>query len=139
MFTQTRRYQLILATLKCMFSVSPAQVCVESQELFAHLPSSVMAHANMSRESQTQVPELSALQALSKDILTQCVETRGILDALCQVLMDSGLVRKEKLLAEVHRQSFAAVRRTHQCDWNLSLCCASSATGMLRTRLLLVS
>ena len=49
-------------TLKCTFRASPAQVCVESQELFAHFPSSVLAHANMSRESQVQVPELSALQ-----------------------------------------------------------------------------
>ena len=110
-------------TLKWMFSVGPAQVCVVSQELFAHLPSSVMAHANMNRESQSQVPELSALQAPSKDILKQSVETRGILDALCKVLMDSGLVQKEKLLAEAHRLSFAAVRRTHPCCWNLSLEC----------------
>ena len=80
-----------------------------------------MAHANMNRESQSQVPQLSALQAPSKDILTQCVETRGILDALCKVLMDSGLVRKEKLLAEADRLSFAAVRRTFIS--NLSLLC----------------
>ena len=81
-----------------------------------------MAHVNMSRESQTQVPELRALQALPKDILTQCLETRGILDALCKVLIQSGVV-SERLLAEVHRQSFAAVQRMHQCDWNFTMLC----------------
>jgi len=82
-----------------------------------------MAHAKKSRKSQAQVPELSALQAQQMEILTQSTETRGILDALCQVLMDSGLVQKEKLLAEAHRQSFAAVRQAHRCDWNLFLEC----------------
>ena len=58
------------------------------------------------------------------------METRGILDALCQVWMDSGLVQKEKLLAKAHRQSFAAVRQAHRCDWNLFLECVFRSTDV---------
>lgn len=49
------------------------------------------------------------------------MDTHGLLHALCTLLIDVGVVSEQRLLAEAHRQSFAAARRTHPCDWNTSL------------------
>ena len=46
-----------------------------------------------------------------------------MLEALCQVLIDSGVVSEQRLSAEIHRRSFAAVRQAHSCGWSRSLCC----------------
>ena len=78
-----------------------------------------MAHA---MKSGSQVPELSALETHLNGLLAS-METRGLLHALCTLLIDIGVVSEERLLAEAYRQSFAAARRMYPCDWNTSLLC----------------
>ena len=56
-------------------------------------------------------------------MLPASMETRELLNALCTLLIDIGVVSEQRLVAEANRQSFAAARRTHPCDWNTSLLC----------------
>ena len=81
----------------------------------------MMADANTTFECQVQFPELRAMRSQQSNLLSKSLETRGLLDALCKVLIDAGVVSEQRLLAEAHRQSFAAVRRSHPCGWGLSL------------------
>ena len=86
-----------------------------------HLRHSMMADANTTFECQVQFPELRAMQTKQNNLCSKSLETRGLLDALCKVLIDAGVVSEQRLLAEAHRQSFAAVRRSHPCGWGMSL------------------
>ena len=67
-------------TLKCMFRMSRAQVCVESQELFGHLPSSVIARANMIRGGSDTGSRAQSSAG----------STEGHFDAMCGDALDSG-------------------------------------------------
>ena len=86
-----------------------------------HLRQSVMADANTTFECQVQFPELRAMQTQQNNLCSKSLETRGLLDALCKVLIDAGVVSEQRLLAEAHRRSFAAVRRSHPGGWGMSL------------------
>ena len=86
-----------------------------------HLRQSMMADANTTFECQVQFPELRAMRMQQENLLSKSLEMRGLLDALCKVLIDAGVVSEQRLLAEAHRRSFTAVRRSHPCDWDTSL------------------
>ena len=101
--------------------MSPAQVCFSKfKEFLVHLRQSMMADANTNFECQVQFPELRAMRTQQSNLLSKSLEMRGLLDALCKVLIDAGVVSGQRLLAEAHRQSFAAVRRSHPCGWGMS-------------------
>ena len=82
-----------------------------------------MACASTTHGNQTLWTELSALQSQHKTLQNKTMETRGIVDVLCIMLIQGGMVSEQRLSAEMHRLSFAAVRRTHPCDWTTSLWC----------------
>ena len=86
-----------------------------------HLRQSMMADTNTTFECQVQFPELRAMRTEQNNLCSKSLETRGLLDALCKVLIDAVVVSEQRLLAEAHRRSFAAVRRSHPCDWDMSL------------------
>ena len=100
---------------------SSSSLLLQFQEFFVHLRHSMMADANTTFECQVQFPELRAMRSQQENFLSKSLETRGLLDALCKVLIDAGVVSEQRLLAEAHRQAFAAVRRSHPCGWGLSL------------------
>ena len=100
---------------------SSSSLLLQFQEFFVHLRQSMMADANTTFECQVQFPELRAMRTQQSNLLSKSLEMRGLLDALCKVLIDAGVVSEQRLLAEAHRQSFAAVRRSHPCGWGLSL------------------
>ena len=100
---------------------SSSSLLLQFQEFFAHLRHSMMADANTTFECQVQFPELRAMRTQQNNLCSKSLETRGLLDALCKVLIDAGVVSEQRLLAEAHRRSFAAVRRSHPCGWGLSL------------------
>ena len=86
-----------------------------------HLRQSVMADANTTFECQVQFPEPRAMRTQQNNFLSKSLETRRLLEALCKVLIDAGVINEQRLLAEAHRRSFAAVRRSHPCGWGMSL------------------
>ena len=55
-----------------------------------HLRHSMMADANTTFECQVQFPELRAMRSQQENFLSKSLETRGLLDALCNVLIDAG-------------------------------------------------
>ena len=81
----------------------------------------MMANANTTFEGQVQFPELRALRTQQENLLSKSLEMRWLLDALCKVLIDVGVISEQRLLAEAHRRSFAEVRRSHPCGWSMSL------------------
>ena len=83
------------------------------------LPCPVMANT---MTSGSKLAELSAVQKYPNDLLAS-LETPGLQHGLCTLLIDNGVVSKQWLLAEAHRPSFAAARRTHPCGWNTTLLC----------------
>ena len=90
----------------------------------------MMAHTTTIHGNQAQVPELSALRIQHQELLTKSMETRQMLEALCQVLIDSGVVSEQRLSAEIHRRSFAAVRQAHSCGRSMSLWCVFRSSGV---------
>ena len=100
---------------------SSSRLLLQFQEFFVHLRHSMMADANTTFECLVQFPELRAMRTQQNNLRSKSLEMRGLLDALCKVLIDAGVVSGQRLLAEAHRQSFAAVRRSHPCDWDMSL------------------
>ena len=83
-----------------------------------------MASASTTYGKQTPSPEVSAPQTELEVLQKRARETRGILDSLCQLLIEGGLVSEQRLSVVTHRRSFAEVRRRHPCEWNTSLECA---------------
>ena len=89
-----------------------------------------MAHATTIHGNQAQFPELSALRTQHQELLTKSTETRQMLEALCQVLINAGVVSEQRLSAEIHRQSFAAVWQAHSCARSMSLWCVFRSSGV---------
>ena len=77
----------------------------------------------MTPDTQSPRSEFKVLHADQLILQKKLMETRGMLDALCQTLIDAGVVSEQRLLAEAHGWSFVAVRRAHPCCWNSSLWC----------------
>ena len=83
----------------------------------------MMAHTTTIQGNLAQVPELSALRTQHQELLTKSTKTRQMLEALCQVLIKAGVVSEQRLSAEIHRLSFAAVCQAHSCGRSMSLWC----------------
>ena len=49
--------------------------------------------------SQTQFPEARAMRTQQENLLNKSLEMRGLLDALCKVLIDAGVISEQRLLA----------------------------------------
>ena len=97
------------------------KIACQFKEFFAHLRHSMMADANTTFECQVQIPERRAMRSQQENLISKSLEMRGLLDALCKVFIDAGVISEQWLFAEVHQPSFAAVRRSHSCGWSTSL------------------
>ena len=89
---------------------SGSSLLLQFKEFFVHLRHSMMADANTTFQCQVQFPELRAMRTQQNNLCSKSLETRWLLDALCKVLIDAGVINEQRLLAEAHRQAFAAVR-----------------------------
>ena len=103
---------------------------------FTHCRLSILAHATTVHGNQTLFPEVRALQIQHKKFLTKSTEISGLLDALCKVLIQTGVTssssrRRHDSLSQQFGERTIVI--------GTCLCCASLAAGMLRARLPLVS
>lgn len=82
------------------------------------------------REGQAGLRKGQALlrdgYASVRGALSELRETQA---ALCEVMVASGSLSMDKLLAQMHQRRFAAVRRTHPCRFDASIAEALGITG----------
>ena len=109
-----------------VFTLSETNVHLESGSSFPRVPGSVCALLSFhdgTREQPDTVPRAQCCASRAHEVPDNINGDKRASGCFVSHFDPNRRVSEQRLFAEAHRQSFAAVQRMHQCDRNLTLLC----------------